>query len=370
MNYFERTGFSNSLSKRVEAFVKYDIPRERWSENIKVPDSDAITIGTNIDELLSDEIKSENIICLDEYLKGFNNTELAIIEKGKTMNPYDAYVSEYNNEQIRLSQSYLSKYNKGEYPLAKETNAHSALILKIDELFNKAEPYYTAFNNSEGKRIVSQEVYTKVMKCYDALRTNVEYNTLFESSGIFDTTQVFKQFEHYWTIPVTIEGHTRNLKCKAKIDLLKIDYDNKIVYIGDLKSHSQPLEKTIKNKKYIRQLSYYSEAVRDFLNDDSFIFRYFIVGVHTEYYAVKILEIHKWAILHSKVGGYYKPEFFTQYEESKYNPYMDGVQIEIMARDYIWENVDTAYSEFWIYGWEQLIYKFVEIYNNNGDYLE
>ncbi len=353
MSYFEVEAISNSLLNRVAVFLKYNIPSERWREDINIAPSEAMEIGTLVDELLSGELVQSQIFCCDEHLAGFTPKEKEVILKGITMSIYDAYVDTYNNAETRSNKAV--DYNN--------------ITKKADELFLRARPYYDALENNSGKRQVSNEVYNTVMSCYNALTSNLQYNELFgevDMSEIGGNIQNYKQLEIYWQYPMN--DYTAN--CKSKIDLLKVNYTDKIVRIGDLKTHSQRLDKTIKNKNYIRQLSFYSHSVEYWLREQGynpldFKFEYYIVGVDTSYYSVTIIPISSSAILDAKNGGYYKPEWMTQYNFHKdFQPYLSDNQIKSMIYNEFWNlNYET---EFRIYGWKELIEYYQQIcYNTN-----
>jgi hypothetical protein len=373
-NYFEIEAISNSLLKKVETYYRYGIDKARWTEKLNIPNSDAIETGTLVDELISEELQGNEIVCLDDLLVGFTPKELEFIEKAKTMSPFDAYVNTYDNKETRLAQehNYLIE-NYTEKLLTKEhTNSFSVILTKADELFNRARPYYDALELAGAKRIVNKEVYETVNNCYQALLASVEYNNIFGSNniGLFDNISLYKQLEIYWQYKVTKLDKIYTFNCKSKIDLLKIDYDNKIVYIGDLKTHSQNLERTIKNNKYVRQLSFYAESVKYWLEEQGhtdFTFKYYIVGCHTQYYEVKVIEIEEYAIERAKSGGFIKLDFFTHYENNRYNPYMYPNQVEFMKYSGIW-NIDP-YDEFIVLGWVNLLMLYTG-YCNNEKHIE
>lgn len=361
MSYFEVEAISNSLLNRVAVFLKYNIPSERWREDINIAPSEAMEIGTLVDELLSGELVQSQIFCCDELLNGFTPKEKEFIEKGKTMSPFDAYVSTYDNKETRLAQTNdlsIPEYNK--------------FMDKINELFLRARPYYNALESNSGKRQVSNEIYNTVMNCYKALTSNLQYNELFgevDMSEIGGNIQNYKQLEIYWQYPMN--DYTAN--CKSKIDLLKVNYTDKIVRIGDLKTHSQRLDRTIKSKNYIRQLSFYSHSVEYWLrqqgyNPLDFKFEYYIVGVDTSYYGITIIPISSSAILDAKNGGYYKPDWMTQYNFHKdFQPYLSDNQIKSMIYNEFWNlNYET---EFRIYGWKELIEYYYEICYNPKHFI-
>jgi hypothetical protein len=54
------------------------------------------------------------------------------------------------------------------------------------------------------------------------------------------------------------------LKCKAKLDNIYIDLDNKIIYLNDLKTTAKPIslfKNTLEFYKYYRQIAFYKRAL-------------------------------------------------------------------------------------------------------------
>lgn len=90
------------------------------------------------------------------------------------------------------------------------------------------------------------------------------------------------------------------VKCKSLLDGLTINIDDKIVTIYDLKTTQKlwHFEDSINQYDYLRQLSYYTEAVKWYLkneinqNPEDFEFEYFIIGIDTTgSYEVRVFKI-------------------------------------------------------------------------------
>ena len=101
-----------------------------------------------------------------------------------------------------------------------------------------------------------------------------------------DATNVWHEFHINWEYDV---GDDVKVRCKSLLDSLTLDFKNKVATIMDLKTTAKlwHFEESIEMYDYLRQLAYYTMAVKWYLDNDcnekseDWQFRYYIIGIDT-----------------------------------------------------------------------------------------
>lgn len=129
-----------------------------------------------------------------------------------------------------------------------------------------ASDYYDLLHLTEGKTLISSEMYSDVLASVRALRESEATKTFFASDDPFnDATEHLYQLK----FKATLDGV--NYRCMS--DLLLVDYNNKIIYPVDLKTSSHTewdFFKSFVQWDYQIQARLYWRIIRDNLNRDPY----------------------------------------------------------------------------------------------------
>lgn len=202
-----------------------------------------------------------------------------------------------------LGQSSLSQ--ETDYQLAYNLSGFKYPIKRVVEDFKKPEneAYYNFLVNNYGKIFVDPSEFKKIEGMAEALKSHKKASSLLGTAKNKIGDVCVNELEIYWE--KSVETDTENeeeifIGCKSMVDRLVIDSVKKIAYIIDIKTTSKPVKtfKTAyKNYSYYRQLSFYKDAVKWYLQHKKkedlkdWKFYCYIVAVETSPpYCVKVFQ--------------------------------------------------------------------------------
>lgn len=135
-----------------------------------------------------------------------------------------------------------------------------------------ASDYYDLLHLTEGKTLISSEMYSDVLASVRALRESEATKTYFAADSPFDDS-----VEHLYQLKFKATLNGVNYRCMS--DLLLVDYEHKIIYPIDLKTSSHAewdFFKSFVQWDYQIQARLYWRIIRDNLNRDSYFKDFFL----------------------------------------------------------------------------------------------
>lgn len=187
------------------------------------------------------------------------NTEIL-----ETLKAYDALAAalEFDEASKQRLVLYLRSAwsNTGTYKTYKEATV-------INTMFNKGGiEYIKDLHKLHNKERITLQQKEQIEAAIKSMREHELVNRWFALGGLSDPNIVLKEWDLYF-LAKTAKGTT--LKAKAKIDCIYIDFENKTIWIIDLKTTSRPLgtfPELLIDKGYHRQLAFYKLAVSTKVN--------------------------------------------------------------------------------------------------------
>ena len=129
----------------------------------------------------------------------------------------------------------------------------------------KAEDYYALLFLSEGKELLDNETYLKVLACVDALKSSEATKWYFSDNDIFDDS-----VKRYYQLK--FKANLGGIDYRIMADLIVVDYKNKVIYPVDLKTSSHTewdFPKSFLQWNYQIQARLYYRVIKDVLSKDS-----------------------------------------------------------------------------------------------------
>lgn len=222
-NYFENVSLSFSSLKNLNFG-----PGLFKAMLTKKPSSESLTCGNLVDALLTEP-------------ENFNN--LFIEEKEK------------EPSGLLLSFGKCLLDCNGDYESAYRCSGFKQTFETVKEKFDKE--HLNWYNEQReirgGKKLpYSSEEYDKAVRVVESLQRNDAVSSYFKAQ---ENEEVFKQLEIFWEY--------KDVQLKSKLDLVKIDKNNKIIYIIDLKTTGfavDSFKESIEKYQYWLQLYMYGLA--------------------------------------------------------------------------------------------------------------
>lgn len=228
-----------------------------------------------------DNFKIAEVIKPSEKLGQIADKVIDLIKQGGNGSPEDY------EQAIREIEYYKNRWDKGMSKL-------------IDDVMASCDEYVTEYLLAKENNqifLTATEVEPVRNACQAIENHPVARNLLFYQENGIDNIKAFTEVEVYWTeirtIKINGEEKLVNVKCKAKIDKLVIDFERNIVKIIDLKTTGQGAyyynETNFKTYKTYQQLSFYIVAATEFYNQymktkmfpENWNFEAYIVAVET-----------------------------------------------------------------------------------------
>lgn len=154
------------------------------------------------------------------------------------------------------------------------------------------KPYINQMLEDDGTKITtdrkSKEIITNAIQ--SLYKHKIATLELLDEYSTKDNVKVYKEESIYWKLPYSDNGEEKYLDCKAKIDQFRIQFDEKVIVINDLKTGEFNIgnfDGTFKYKRIARQLAWYKKAVIEFcmqkeINIDHFEFKFNVIAVETK----------------------------------------------------------------------------------------
>jgi hypothetical protein len=131
----------------------------------------------------------------------------------------------------------------------------------INKFISDCILYINELDQLQGKIPLTKSTQEVIEKVIASLRANELANKYFNLSGLFESNLIYKELDVYFEV--------LGIKCKAKLDNIYVDLENKIIYLNDLKTTSKPLslfKESFEYYRYYRQIAFYKRALYHLLN--------------------------------------------------------------------------------------------------------
>lgn len=341
--YYQTLKVSNSFIKAysfLKNFADIDINVGTYKSDKKTP---SLTIGTALDTAVFDGLDK----LIPECEIQLNAKELEIYNSPLAMT--DAYCSVYSNAETK-------KYHK-------DGTVSPKLLLAIEDYMTKIRDYYVGN--------ISKDDFDLVSKMYYTLYNSKYKNLLFKPEGA-DTlniefiSQVPLYFDHTVTPifehGVVVQPEKVILKCKALLDVLIIDHENKIIKIVDLKSATKSILINYKTYAYYQQFAFYKMAVTFIYSEliaNGYTVECYLISIQyklkSPYFKVMCHKISEWDLHCAAHGGILKPIIYSYINPTKeLQVFLSEKQINRLKSLFIIEtdeNDEIIYeSELGLYG--------------------
>lgn len=133
-------------------------------------------------------------------------------------------------------------------------------------LIDNGTNYYDLLYLSQDKIMVSAEEYTKAINTYNTLKESASTRSYFKTDDVFDNN--IKRYYQLKFVHDYLE-----VKCKIMLDLVIVNYSEKIIIPVDLKTTSLKewdFPKAYVNYRYDLQASLYWSVLNDILKEDPY----------------------------------------------------------------------------------------------------
>lgn len=226
MDYYK----SNAISQSQLTNLSYG-PKYFQYKLIHKDETSALTLGSVVDCMLTEPENFDNLFIVEDYK----------IPTGQMKDFISYKLRGLTNEEAYKAVDFKRKKDSLE---------------AILEVFNtEYQQFYNSFLNKE-KKVISQEVKTLA----DTIVTSLLTNRFTRRYLKCDPNSCLQQLEIFWVYEI----NNTSVECRSKLDLVKIDHENKVIYPLDIKTTSSPLDQfreSIVKYRYDLQASFYTEAL-------------------------------------------------------------------------------------------------------------
>lgn len=195
-----------------------------------------------------------------------------------------------NTVEIEPDKAVLSAYKEA-YSIAGKSE--DKMLSEGRKIASTMKDYINYLKDPERKQMISPSEYQMLKK----IRNNVEAHKL--AKTLLWPIEELKKYGEGWEnvdndCKYYHEFHINwewagKVSCKSLLDSLTLDFKNKVCTIMDLKTTAKlwHFEESITMYDYLRQLKYYTMAVRWYLKEecneepDKWSFEYYIIGIDT-----------------------------------------------------------------------------------------
>jgi len=270
MGYYNDKAISQSQLTNLASGPKYFKNKLEY----KV-ESDALTLGSVVDVMLTEPDNFHTIFVVNEYTKpvGQLGEYIDLIFKG--LSEEEAY---------------------------KEAGFKQKKLEVVKELFRgeDCQKYYNFLLESKDKKVISKEEYDKANRIVTSLLTNRFTSKYFNC----DDTECLTQLELYWKY--------KDFDCRSRLDIVKINHNDKTILPIDVKTSGKStynfLESVVRFR-YDLQASFYVEALNWYVkNTDKYkgytVLPFLFIVEHTDYPGLPLIyECTEQDIYCGKYGG-------------------------------------------------------------------
>lgn len=133
-------------------------------------------------------------------------------------------------------------------------------------IIDNGESYYALLNLSQTKTIVSADDFTKAIRTYNTLKESASTRSYFKADDVFNNN--LKRYYQLKFVHDYLE-----VKCKIMLDLVIVNYEEKVIIPIDLKTTSLKewdFPKAYVNYRYDLQASLYWSVLNDIIKEDSY----------------------------------------------------------------------------------------------------
>lgn len=220
---------------QISPFVFQKALKEKTKEN------EGMILGSLIDALLTQPEEIDKKYIISKAIKPTGQLALFIdllLENVKSVN-----ITDNNFEEAYNSVGFKRKS-----------------LEEIIESFNQdGLQYYQEHKDASNglKKLISEDLYGRAVKTYESLLYHPYTKEYFEQK---EHIELIKQLSILWKY--------KGIQFKAILDLVKIDYSNKIIHLCDIKTTSSPIyafKESVKQYQYWLQLGMYSCALYDWI---------------------------------------------------------------------------------------------------------
>ncbi len=218
-------------------------------------ESPSLTFGSAVDAILTggtEEFNSRFIVLDINITDGGKDVVEKLISMGL---PYDNFLD--------IPQNIVSSAAKdaGFWKADKWDKKRYQAVIDTGDVDN----YYWSLKNSNGRIVLDTSTYADVMACVNALKDNPA------TSGLFADNDEMSPIRRYYQLK--FRARHNNVSYRGMMDLLIVDYENKIIYPYDLKTSGKPewnFEKSFLEWGYMHQARLYWRLIRANLNHDPY----------------------------------------------------------------------------------------------------
>lgn len=227
---------------------------------------------------------------------------------------------------VKEGPGLLSNYTTEILQILKEINLHQSLKTdeqRIAKIVTEENIIYFEFLKLKGnKDLIDSETLQRCNEAVDVLKNDSKVTDLLGTyRSEMENTKIYNELE----LSLDSSVLSRAFGLKGIVDNIKVDYDNKIVYINDLKTTGKTIsdfKETIEYYNYNLQAAIYhrlvKEKLKDIMNADwKIVFHFIVVDKYNQVYAFEVSTVTMmvWLdILNKKLG-----EAEWHYNNNKYN---------------------------------------------------
>lgn len=182
--------------------------------------------------LLENSIFNDNYTVVDEGIIIPEGKMGKLIEKVAIQNTFDINDIEKAREELDI------KWKS------------DRIIKELEKKDNKR--YFKIIQNTEGKSLVNYSDFMSIKEIHKNILNHKTAINIIDDPSLSEE-QKLREVEVFW-------DNSLNQKCKAKIDILNIDPNKKIITVGEIKTTSKALKVfyiEVKRYAYYRQLAWY-----------------------------------------------------------------------------------------------------------------
>ena len=140
---------------------------------------------------------------------------------------------------------------------------------RIKQIKQNCKTYYSILMTADGKTIVTQQDVDDARRCAETLKTSPKTSFLFADNDPFD-----ERFRRYYQLKFKCTDPQTSVEYRSMLDLIIVDYENKMIYPYDLKTTSfneWEFPKAIVKYKYHDQARlYWRNLVQNISKDEYF----------------------------------------------------------------------------------------------------
>jgi len=198
---------------------------------------------------------------------------------------------------VKEGPGLLSNYTAEILDILKQINLHQSL--KTDEqrlakiVTEETISYFEFLKVKGSKDLIDSETLQRCNEAVDVLKNNSKATELLGTyRSEMENTKIHNELELSLDSSVAL----RSFGLKGIVDNIKVDFDNKIVYINDLKTTGKTIsdfEETVKYYNYNLQAAIYHRLVKEKLKDSinadwKIVFHFIVVDKYNQVYCFEV----------------------------------------------------------------------------------